>query len=461
MIGSSVPETDISTDIVEPARYVRPVITPSLTRPVFVGFTQGSEEPERSATQETTPVNSDDESSMGDSDSIRSLHGDCLGGLLLAMDPEVLDRTRYQIAIYVAGVTQPTQNPTGGDGAGETSRSPAAVLGDLAAEITRLMATPLTPENQEEINTELAKLREAVAKAHRDAEIESARIETRQAQITAERMRLNTDNWRLERQQRASDTVHQRRHQGRLPHDLNPTRLFDTPRTPWAGAAPGGGPGRPPNPTVQPAEDRISRFRTPQFHFSNPVDNVLAATRHLESLPIQGNTPVEREARNAVEMLKTAVVQNAQFSHSLERLHSTHQASYTRSRPEDQPAVNSGPRHIPQDNPPEQNLPGRDLPNTQDAPAPLVGGGGRVGVPCLALALRNERMPKYFKGPRKVPNYTPDLEPASWIESYEIAMDMLDVNEAVCARYFTMMLEGSARTWLKTYLPTPSRPGPS
>ncbi|KAI4979695.1 hypothetical protein ZWY2020_016448 [Hordeum vulgare] len=158
-IGSSAPEPDISTDIVEPARYVRPVITPNLTRPVFVGLTQGSEEPECSATQETTPVNSDDESSMGASDSIRSLHGDCLGGLSLAMDPEVLDRTRRQIAIYMAGATQPTQNPTGGDGTGETSRSPAAVLVDLAAEITRLMATPLTPENQEEINTELVELR--------------------------------------------------------------------------------------------------------------------------------------------------------------------------------------------------------------------------------------------------------------------------------------------------------------
>ena len=76
-------------------------------------------------------------------------------------------------------------------------------------------------------------------------------------------------------------------------------------------------------------------------------------------------------------------------------------------------------------------------------------------------ALHNEKMPKDFKGPRKVPNYTLDLEPASWIESYEIAMDMLDVNEAVCARYFTMMLEGSARTWLKNLRPSPSSPGPS
>ncbi|KAI4989796.1 hypothetical protein ZWY2020_038159 [Hordeum vulgare] len=147
MVGSPAPEPDIFTDIVEPARYVRPVATPSLTRPVFVGFTQGSEEPERLVTQETTPVNTDDESSMGDTYSIQSLHGGCLGGLSLAMDPEVLDRTRRQIAVYMAGATQLQQNPAGNDGTRETSRSPAAVFVDLTAEITRIMATHVTVEN--------------------------------------------------------------------------------------------------------------------------------------------------------------------------------------------------------------------------------------------------------------------------------------------------------------------------
>ena len=33
------------------------------------------------------------------------------------------------------------------------------------------------------------------------------------------------------------------------------------------------------------------------------------------------------------------------------------------------------------------------------------------GVPCLILALCNVRLPKDFKGPRKVPNYTADLQP--------------------------------------------------
>ena len=59
------------------------------------------------------------------------------------------------------------------------------------------------------------------------------------------------------------------------------------------------------------------------------------------------------------------------------------------------------------------------------------------------------RLPKDFKGPRKVPNYTADQPPEAWVESYEMAMEMLDVDEAACAKYFTMMLEGTARTWLK------------
>ena len=66
------------------------------------------------------------------------------------------------------------------------------------------------------------------------------------------------------------------------------------------------------------------------------------------------------------------------------------------------------------------------------------------GVPCLVPALRNVRLPKDFKGPRKVPNYTADLSPESWVESYEMAMEMLDVDDAACAKYFTMMLEGTA-----------------
>ena len=62
-------------------------------------------------------------------------------------------------------------------------------------------------------------------------------------------------------------------------------------------------------------------------------------------------------------------------------------------------------------------------------------------------------LPKDFKVPRKVPNYTVDQPPEAWVESYEMAMEMLDVDEAACAKYFTMMLEGTAWTWLKNLPP--------
>ena len=92
----------------------------------------------------------------------------------------------------------------------------------------------------------------------------------------------------------------------------------------------------------------------PQGHVSNRVDNVLAATRHLESLPIRGNTALEVDAQNAIEMLKTAVVEQAQFSYSRDRLHATPHASHTKSRQDDPPAVSSDARrHQPQINPPE------------------------------------------------------------------------------------------------------------
>ena len=61
------------------------------------------------------------------------------------------------------------------------------------------------------------------------------------------------------------------------------------------------------------------------------------------------------------------------------------------------------------------------------------------GFSCLVPALHNVRLPKDFKGPRKVPNYTADLQPEAWIESYEMAMELLEVGDAAMTKYFTMM----------------------
>ena len=51
-------------------------------------------------------------------------------------------------------------------------------------------------------------------------------------------------------------------------------------------------------------------------------------------------------------------------------------------------------------------------------PSTSVGAGvtsRTLGVPCLVSALRNKRLPKDFKAPYKVPNYTADQPPEDWI----------------------------------------------
>ena len=61
-----------------------------------------------------------------------------------------------------------------------------------------------------------------------------------------------------------------------------------------------------------------------------------------------------------------------------------------------------------------------DCPKPAMTPSASVGAGiisRVVGVPCLVPTLRIARLPKDFKGPRKVANYTADLPPEAWIES--------------------------------------------
>ncbi|KAI5005723.1 hypothetical protein ZWY2020_032966 [Hordeum vulgare] len=179
-IGAPVPEPDTFTDIVEPSRYAHPAKHQVRKHHAFVGFTQGTDQPDEPVIQEITPVKLDDESSIGDTDSIYPLHEGQLGGLPEAVISEDVEGPHHQVAIYMAGAAPPQPNAVA--------------------------------ENQEAVNAELTKLREEMAKIQRDIEGEAARMATQRAQITVETERLNTEGWRLERQQHASDAIHQRRH---------------------------------------------------------------------------------------------------------------------------------------------------------------------------------------------------------------------------------------------------------
>lgn len=74
-------------------------------------------------------------------------------------------------------------------GTSGSGKTPAQAMADLMGEMVRILATPVTMENQEEINRELAKLLEEMVKTQREVDAESNRLAGLQAQINNESKR--------------------------------------------------------------------------------------------------------------------------------------------------------------------------------------------------------------------------------------------------------------------------------
>src|SRR4051812_15489430 len=86
------------------------------------------------------------------------------------------------------------------------------------------------------------------------------------------------------------------------------------------------------------------RFHTPPSHYNKPVANVMAKTRYLDNAPILGNTPADQGARDAIDFLKTAVAQQAQYSHGFSYLHETPCPSGRQKEESPAPAASSSHR---------------------------------------------------------------------------------------------------------------------
>ena len=120
--------------------------------------------------------------------------------------------------------------------------------------------------------------------------------------------------------------------QSRLPPNYDPRVLF---------ATPGAGPSNPPEAdrlmtagTGGPAQPRdmvpphVSmppprHVPIPQGHFSNPMENLIAASAHLAVLPMEGDDPTVVETWRVRELLQTALAQQETYSYSRDRIHST------------------------------------------------------------------------------------------------------------------------------------------
>ena len=87
------------------------------------------------------------------------------------------------------------------------------------------------------------------------------------------------------------------------------------------------------------------RVSTPPGHFSNPLDNMIAMASRLAALPVTGESPEAVEAQKAVEHLQTAVAQQAAYSYSRDRIHSTPRQSRSYTQHIESPTVSSSERH--------------------------------------------------------------------------------------------------------------------
>ena len=80
----------------------------------------------------------------------------------------------------------------------------------------------------------------------------------------------------------------------------------------------------------------------PPGHYSNPMDNIVAAASRLAAIPIEGDSPAAVETRRVKELLQTTLVQQEAYSYSRDRIHSTPRPSRSYSRHmEDEPPVSS------------------------------------------------------------------------------------------------------------------------
>ena len=177
-----------------------------------------------------------------------------------------------------------------------------------------LLAEEVDAANRDQHNAEIAKVKDQITQAKADLAGENTRMATERAELEAQAYRLMLD-------QSASDDIMRRRYRSRLPSVLEARNLFNTPgactsNQPVVNRAEAHGTMAPVSPRAMdppppPRQNDIPsrHVSTPPGHYSNPLDNIVAAASRLAALPIDGESPVAVETRRARVLLQTALTQ--------------------------------------------------------------------------------------------------------------------------------------------------------
>ena len=173
--------------------------------------------------------------------------------------------------------------------------------------------------------------------------------------MTAERSALDAQAYRLMLDQSASNDVMRRRYRSHLPPVYEARNLFNTPgagtsNPPMVNRVEAPGAGAPVQPRLVdlPRQNNIvaPHVPTPPGHYSNPLENMIAAATRLAALLVEGDSPTVVETRRVRELLQTTLAQQEAYSYSRDMIHSTPRPSRSPSysRHMDSTAVSSNAR---------------------------------------------------------------------------------------------------------------------
>ena len=220
--------------------------------------------------------------------------------------------------------------------------NPAPFSTNLVLDPTVLEAV-ITPENAIIWARELDTARRVLEQQQKEFLADKEWVLARQKELDERESRLHHNTSIRENHQIDITRPLLGRHQSRFPlrgEALNPTTLFVTPNEQHVRAIQE-------VPAVQQGNLTGSvrlptggvRFHTPPGHYNNPTDNMYAATLALDRIPL-GDSPREVETRRTIDMLRTAIVQQANYPDNRSGLHGTpynsrsrqHEASSARRR---------------------------------------------------------------------------------------------------------------------------------
>ena len=140
-------------------------------------------------------------------------------------------------------------------------------------------------------------------------------------------------------------------------------------------------------------------------------------SRHDESNPANSTSARRREReRNRVNIPTTSRAQIV-----VDEARQRREREAARAREAERDRALAGTANPPQPNPAQAEV-------TSPGTSPAL-----TGPECLSDAIRSESFPSSFKEPRKVPNYEPNMDPTSWLGTYEMAMSIRNATGNLCA----------------------------